>query len=621
MKSSKARAFLLGAAVLGAVGAGCGPAPVPERPAGAPFAIGPASTARPAPPPRPEAPPRAPDDLGLLVRVGDPEQVARDVVALLPSSAAAAVLDPTQLVTVLLGRKLGSLVDLSQPIDITSNADSAFVVSMAVKQDAEAKLGEGLVLHEDGGLLHIGKPDDPHADAGRMGACAFSSATGRATTRLVCASDEAALNASAAYLARNVAGEPLDADARLSVPGRILRDKRDVTARAIGDAASAKLGAALVERFLDEIDRVDLNVRFGGAGIELGLDLRLSARQSMLAKVLVPRTAATAPPRAFYRLPADALFALHTTGALAEDLAPLRKALGDNLEGTLVQDGYRADRTHELREKIESLVLTGGPLVVGAGVAGGRDGADKALAALDSSTAAERARTEAKARAALVPWVMLAMEEPAEKWTTGLRDIVRRGQEADKTRRPGSTSSTPHDPDGDHVDIRIGTLDPGLKLPRDALHVEVLIAPRTKGTRPTRTAHLFVVPKGTSTWLGYSEDLAAITSRLRLALDDATEAGTLSRSEEAASLRARPALGAGLVSLTGIGHLAAKATTADDLRRASRNASRAATLGAHGTPSLAWTASADPTPGSVHLSVVTEISRPTAADVLRMLGM
>ena len=216
---------------------------------------------------------------------------------------------------------------------------------------------------------------------------------------------------------------------------------------------------------------------------------------------------------------------------------------------------------------------------------------------------------------------MIEVEEPAEKWTTGLREIVRRGQEADKTRRPGSKSSSPRDPDGDHVDMRVGTLDPSLKLPKDALHVEVLIAPRTKGQRPTRTAHLFVVPKGSGTWLGYSEDVGAIAARLRLAIDDATEAGTLSRSEEAGSLRARPSLGAGLFSLAGIGHLATATTTADDLRRAAKNAAHAASLGARGNPSLTWTATADPTPGSVRFSLGTEMTRQTAADVLRMLGM
>ena len=552
--------------------------------------------------------------------MSDPEQVAQNLAALIPSGAAA-LLDPAQLASTLLGPRLGSLVDLSQPIHVTSHTGSAFVVSMAVKRDAEAKLGRGLVLREEGALVRVTPhPDDAPAGAERF-ACAFSSAAGPATTRLLCATDEAALERSAAYLAHNVAGEPTEADVRLTLPGRVLREKRGGAAKAIGDAASARLGEGLVEKFLAEIEQVDVSVRFGNPTLELGLDLRLSGRQSMVAQALVSRTTAAGPPRAFYRLPADALLALHTRGALAEDIAPLRKALAESLEETLVADGYRKDLTHDLREKLESLLLTGGPLALGVGVAGGREGAEKALAAFAWGATADQARTEVKARAALVPWVMIAVEEPAEKWATGVREIVRRGREVDKNRRPGSTASSTRDPAGDHVDLRVGTLEPGLKLPKDSLHVEVLIAPRAKGTRPARTGHVFIVPKGSGTWIGYSEDVTAIAARLRLAIDDATESGTLSRSEEARSLAARPALGAGLVSLSGIGLTTVATRTVDDLNRAARSAARTASLGTTASRLLTWTATADPTPGSVRLSLRTEITPQVTSEVMRMLGL
>ena len=514
----------------------CGPAAAPDRGAAVPLAIGPATAPRPAPAARIEAAPRPPEDLTLLVRVNDPEQLMREVVTILPPSvaAAASVLDPLQLASLLLGRRLGSVIDLAQPMDVVSlgsKSEPTFVVSMAVKQDAESKLGEGLVLREEGGLVHIGKPDDGAADAGRMSACAFTNAAGRAATRLICASDEASLTASAAYLARNVAAEPLDADARLSLPGKILREKRDGTTKAIGDAASARLGTELVERFVDEIDRVDVDLRFGGSGLEITLDLRLSERESLLARALVTRTRAAPPPPAFYRLPGDSIVSLYTTGALAEDLAPLRKVLGDDLERSLVQDGHLPEKTRALRERIESLVLTGGPLVLAAGIAGGREGAEKALAALDGARPADEARAGAQARGALLPWVMFELDEPGETWTQGLRDVVKRGEDVDKTRKPGSKSSAPVDPDGDHVDVKVGSLDPALKLPKDTLHLEVLLTPRTKGKHAARKGHLFVVPKGASTWLGYSEDVAAIASRLRLSIDDTSQAGTLARGK------------------------------------------------------------------------------------------
>lgn len=405
----------------------------------------------------------------------------------------------------------------------------------------------------------------------------------------------------------------------MTLPGRLLRERRDSTAKAIGDAASARLGHELVARFLAEVERIDGDLRFTGAGVEIGLDLRLSARTSMLSRVLVPASKPAPPPPAFYRLPADAIVALHTTGALPEDLAPLRKALADNIEGALVQDGYQADKTHALRERIEGLLFTGGPLVVGVGVAGGREGAEKALAALDDARDAKRA--ESQARGALMPWLMLQVDEPAEKWTQGLRDIVRRADEADKTRKPGSKSTVPHAPDGDHVDVRVGTLDPGLRLPHDALHLEVLLTPYAKAARPTRKAHLFVVPKGGATWIGYCEDGAAIASRLRVALDDATEIGTLSKSTEAVSLRKRSALGAGIVALGTVAYLAAPARTLADLREAARAMSGAASRGAAGTETVTWTLTADTTPGAVRVSLLGLTTRQTAADALQRLGL
>ncbi|MDB4935334.1 MAG: hypothetical protein JWP87_2306 [Labilithrix sp.] len=619
MKSPPARTVVLSALML-CVSCGAEPgAGRGDRGMGAPLAIGPAAAARPAAPAVAEAPPRAPDDLALLMRVADPEQLVRQVAALLPPSAAAAAsaLDPAQVLTLLLGKRLSEVVDLGLPVDVASAGagDVSFVVSLGVKPDAEPRLAEGLVLHERGGLVHIEKPDDAHLETGRLGACAFTPAAGRATTRLVCASDEAALTSTAAYLARNVAAEPLDVDARFTVPGRFLREKRAGTAaKAIGDAATEHLGSELVDTFLDEIERIDADVRFVGSGVEIALDLRLSARTSMLGRVIAPRTAPTPPPKAFYRLPGDAIVALHATGALPDDIAPLRKALAEVVEGTLIHDGYQPEKTRALRERLEALLLTGGPLVLGAGVSGGRDGAERALAALDSP------RGEVQARSALTPWMMIEVDEPAEKWTQGLRDVVRRAEDADKTRKPGSKSSSPRDPDGDHVDLRVGLLDPALKLPKDTLHLEVLIAPRTKGARPTRKAHLFVVPKGGATWIGYSEDVPAITARLRLALDDTTDAGTLARSTEASSLRTRSAVGAGIVALGAVAYLEAKTSTLPGLRLAAASASRASSRGAHGAEILPWTVTADTRPGSVHVSAHTQATRQTVIDLLRAAG-
>ncbi len=624
MKPSLARDVARIAFVVLAVGCGAGPPPDPSVPAS--LRLGPATVAPAPSAPAPEAAPRAPEDLALLVHVSDPETLAREIVSILPPSAAAAAvaLDPRRLVQLLLGKRLGEIVDLTQPIDMASvGHESSFVVSLAVKPEAEARLGEGLLLHEEGGLVHIGRPDDARSDSGRISACAFTAAAGRAAMRLVCASDEATLLSAAKYLARTVAAEALDVDARLTVPGHMLREKRDATTKAIGEAVSARLGAALVDRFVQEIDRFDADLRFAGPRVELAFGLAFSGRESMVARVLVARTQPAPPPRAFYRLPLDSLFALHTSGAQPDDIVALRTALAENVESALVQDGYQSDLARGMRERLEGLLLTGGPLVAATGVAAGREGAEKALGAFENARVktADEAKAEVQLRAALVPWMVAEVEEPPERWIQGLRDLVRRAEDAERTRTRGSKASSPRDPDGDHVDIRVGTLEPAWRLPKEALHLEVKLVPRTKGKRKARSGHLFAVPKGSATWLGYSEDAAAVTSRLRVAIDDATELGTLARSPEAATLRTRPALAAGIGSLAGFTLLTADTATHDDLRAHVRTSSRLATLASRGAEMVTWTASSDATPGAVHIALHAQPSRQTVTDLLHLLGL
>jgi hypothetical protein len=628
MKPRRSREVAAGALALLLAGlAGpiaCAPAPAASTAVAAPLAIGAAAVPAPAPTLRAEPAPRAPAELTLLVRVNDPELLARELVSVLPPGAASALgqLDAPQLASMLLGTKLAGVVDLTQPVDLATlgTGDTSFVVSLAVKPEAESRLGERFTLQEEGGLQRVAPAEE--RDGSRLAACAFAAAAGRAPMRLVCASDDPTLEAAARYLVRGVAGEAFDADARLTVPGRVLRDKSDPTAKALGEAASAQLGRGLVEKLVGEIERFDGELRFTGKGVEVGLDLRLSARASLLGRALVPASKAAAPPRAFYRLPADALLALHTTGTLPEDVAPLRRALAENLEASLVVDGYQAAKTRALREQIEALVLTGGPLVVAAGVVAGREGAEKALAAIDGSARpAELARVEAQARRALAPWTILEVEEPGERWTRGLRDIIKGADDADRTRAPGSRSSTPPGPDSDHVDVRVGVVDAALRLPKETLHLEVSLTPVTKGKHPARKAHLLVVPKGSATWLGYSEELGALAARLRLVTDDTLEEGTLARSADAASLRARPALAAGLTSMAGLTLLAGKTVTHDDLRALARTTSELSALGSRGAEALTWTVHGDTTPGSVHIGARLPLTRQALSEVIQRIGM
>ncbi|MBX3188049.1 MAG: hypothetical protein KF819_13590 [Labilithrix sp.] len=593
-----------------------------------------AAATRPGDPQRPE-PPAAPADLAGVMRINDPELLVREIGALLPPHVAGAfqAISPAMLLDTFLGPEIGAVVDLTQPVDVASvgHPDPEYVVSLALVPDGEATLARQLTLHEEGGLVFLGKgDDDARRGAARQHRCALAPSTGRATTRLVCGSARRLVKRTAAYLASTVAAEPFAADARVTLPGSALRKKQAGAAKSLGDSAGEKLGeklgADLVDRFLDEIDRIDASIRFVDGGIDADLDLRLNARRSIFARAIIPTSAPKTPSRAFRRLPADVVFAMHTVGARPEDMAPLRTALAANLDESLTRDGYLPEKARALRDRLEALLLTGGPLVFGAGIVGGRDGAEKALAAFEAAKPGARdlAKLEAQARGAITPWYVFEVEEPTDKWIGGLRDIVRGAEDADKTRKEGSTSTLPRDPDGDHIDVRAATLDPALRLPKDALHLEVLLTPNTKGHGRPRKAHLFVVrgnEKGTATWIGYSEDAAAIASRLRLATDDTTDAGTLGKSAEASSLQGKSAVGAGLVVVPAVSLLVAKDRTSADLRETASSVARWSSSPLT-TESVTFTMSADPgaAGGRSRLSVQAHASRTLASGIVRLLS-
>ena len=66
---------------------------------------------------------------------------------------------------------------------------------------------------------------------------------------------------------------------------------------------------------------------------------------------------------------------------------------------------------------------------------------------------------------------------------------------------------------------RIATVPASAKVPPDSLHIELKFTPKKKGAGSARIAHLWVVPQGDRTWLGYGDDDAAVRERLRAARD------------------------------------------------------------------------------------------------------
>ncbi|WP_438034509.1 hypothetical protein [Sorangium sp. So ce204] len=580
------RAALLPIALLTA----CAGAPAPQRAPVASLPVAPRPAAA-APAVAAAQPASAPAELAFVLRIAHPKRTWANAAQLLPSSALVFTMgstDPTKMLEAAVGPDLAEIVDLDRPIDVAflGTTGDHVVASLSVAEQEVPRLADRFVLKElerHPGLLRVERARNAEPDEeAPPWACAFDPGERRDGARLLCSADVEDIETAAAYLVQVVAREPLDADARIELSERTLRQAVE-EASAAGDAdeddgRAGALGEELAAGFLRDIERLNVDLTWGRADVEVGLTLRFAGRRSPLTLALAPAAAQdAAPPPAFFRLPADTAVAFHTQGASRAELTPLREAVFKALRDDMIDDGYDEARLDQVLDRLETLVLTGGPLVVGAGAKGAA--AEKALAAYQRDMGAPRARKAA--RLALQGWVLASVEEPAQTWISGVKELLQRGDELDRFKRSAPKDGARKD-DDDKQNTTHAIVRAPASLPAGTLHVELRSRPLTKDAPPAHTTHFYVVPAGQRTWLGISEDDAALVARLRVAVDPGRDEGTLGAAPDMDVLRRRGALAGGLFSLAGLTLLAANGDAPEALDEAAKDLAALAALPARG---------------------------------------
>jgi hypothetical protein len=425
--------------------------------------------------------PSVPTGATLILRIRDFTAVGREIVAMMGAPPS---WDATVLLHSFVDPDVLAAVDLAAPMEGMNidNPNRAAAGAFTLRADGESILRERFELRSDGTLSHLVKRHRDQTGRG-MPSCALYAG------RLVCALEEETLAAAAPYLVTTLSAEPLDHAIRITVPGTTIRN------RAHGKTAPPedRLANDLVLGLEREIDRLDFDLDLGTT-VDATVTLHLLSREAPLTKALVPSGRVAAPPADFARLPGDALLASWSNGIAAEDLAPLKKVIADDLQATLESDGYAPEAAKASIDELAALFLTGGPFVLAAG------------------------KTKST-------WLVAGVAEPAQRWTNGLRALVKKSDEAERTRKKPA-SSTPRHPDSDDVAARIVPIPASAKVPPDSLHIELKFTPKKKGAGPVRITHLWVVPQGDRTWIGYGDDDATVRDRLRAATD-ATAAGPI----------------------------------------------------------------------------------------------
>ncbi|WP_437684612.1 hypothetical protein [Sorangium sp. So ce176] len=560
--------------------AACAGAPSPRRDPAAPLppaarSAG-AEPARAAAPPADARPAPAPAGLSSVVRIADAQRTWGDVTQHLVGTPFGLFLlgaGPEALLENALGPALADVVDLGKPLDLAvfGRATGARIVaSLSVPEREMSRLQDRFVLEEHRGMLRVKgvRAEDPD-DRALPRVCAFEPGDRRGSARLICADDAGDLEAAAPYLVQVVGREPLEVDARIEIPGRAVVEAMEDMPGEDADSPSGKLGQGFDEALFRDLESVSVDLTWAPPDIDVGLGIRLTSRRSPLALAAAPVAAQdAATPPAFFRLPRDTALAFYTQGASREELTPLREAFFQDLRDDMAGEGYDASGLARFIERLGALTFTGGPLVIGSG--GDRAAAEKALA--DYKGGKRAARSQKAARRALQSWFLVAVEEPAQPWIAGVKELIQIGEELDRKKASATAAGNgaqgagaPGGPrkgdaskdDDDKQTTDLVVVRAPAALPAGTLHVELRSRPLTKDAPPAHTSHLYVVPAGQRTWIGVGEDGAAVVDRLRIAVDPGLDERTLGAAPGLEALRQRGTLAGGLFSLAGWTMLAA----------------------------------------------------------------
>ncbi|WP_437825290.1 hypothetical protein [Sorangium sp. So ce1153] len=605
----------------------------------------------------------APRELSSVLRVADVRRTWGNVAQLLAGTPFGMMLlgpgqmAPEVLLEEALGPALAEVVDLGKPIDVAvlGTERPRLVASLSVPEREMPRLQERFVLREmkelkgHRGMLRVeGVREADPDDRALPRVCALEPGERSGSARLVCADDVQDLEAAAPYLVQVVGREPLEADARIEVPGRIIVEGVESRPDEDDDSHAGKMGLELVDAFARDLEGVSVDLTWVRPDIEVGFGMRFASRRSPLALAAAPAAARdAATPPAFFRLPRDTAIAFYTQGASRAELTPLREAFFRGIRDDMADEGYDASGLDRFMDRLGTLAFTGGPFVIGSG--GDRAAAEKALAAYQGGKGAPRARKAA--RGALQSWFLVAVEEPAQAWISGVKELIQLGEQLDKKKKasepaagsaaPAAGSAAPaagdaargadanggapkgQAPRGGEQDKEI--TDPVIvrapaALPAGTLHVELRSRPLTKDAPPAHTSHLYVVPAGQRTWIGVGEDDAAVVERLRVAADPGRDERTLGAAPGVEALRQPGSLAGGLFSLASWTMLAANGDTPEALDDAAKALAGLARLPSRGEITMPFAMTSEVlASGAARLGARVRVPSAGIHDVLALL--
>jgi hypothetical protein len=560
------------------VSCGSPPAPPPATPP-APHAA----------PSQPEAsaidtsPVPAPKSLLAVLRVKDGDAAIRSARAMLGAVIPEGI-TVQAIARAVLGPSLSDVVDVAKPIDFGVAGDMRsptvlFSLALTSLDDAKQNLVEDFTLTpEKGGVIRLAPKGDPDPRV----RCELRPAAGESPYRLVCSFAPEEPGEAAAYFARTVPRQGMSADARLEFFTRYWL--HDQIASTSADNPGEEFGKKLFMDLGDDIDVVALDLSFSTAGVDLTTQATFRGTASPLTRIIASQAQQATPmPDSFWRLPADSEGAIYTRGANPADLQTLRSWMDDTFSQSMTDDGAPPELVERMVKVLNSVILTGGPMVMAYGF-----DVKEALAAL------KRATPKAKMdRRALHGWLLLGVDEPSARWTDAIREAIA----IDKVPYTHKSKSTGPSRD-DKTDTKPGDKSEKKKtisrlaeervadkaLPAGTSHFVSREYPAVNDKAntkkpPVSATHMYVVPGGAQTWIAFGENEAQVLAKVKgvIANQAANQDKGLSGRDDLQLLHAPVGLG-GFVTVPLFDALGLPESADDDQAKAREALERMASL-------------------------------------------
>lgn len=509
----------------------CGSPPAPEAPVAPPQPAPPAAAVvLVAPPDVSEVP--APSTLVLTWRFSRPAAS----LGIVRGWSQLPLVQGEELVELLAGADLGSVVDLDAPVDFAVAVEGEglsmrplIAVSAGVRdpEAAKASLSQKYTLVPGpNGVLMIqsqdaqtpsGGDDDSGDDSGVKRACELAPAFGAPSTRIVCGEGSMAAIAMrelGPWLTRTAprAAPPddLSADVRMKPLRRTLEGFRSMggvaVAQLFGSRSAGDAAAALVSDALDfalDLDSAALRIDLADAQATLRSSLRFSTKSSSLTRmVLAHADGGAAPPRTFWQLPPDANLAFYERG-MGPGLDKLTHALTQLADKALDEAGLKDADRKALLSAVTKL-----PWTAPTAYASGLDSS-----AVDAGAAAARnptGSTDAPATIAreLSGWRVIELDEPAAHLASALSELSR------AMARPRVAALLASDKGVAAPTFRPAAIPKGIALPAGSQHF-VLEEHELLGAKDVAwSIHLLLVPDGPRSWVGIGGNAALLASKL-----------------------------------------------------------------------------------------------------------